>query len=961
MSGFFHTGGQVWAWALRPYIPGMAAALMLVLLGLIFIIWAGYPLALYFLLRRGWRDRPDTFTPPGADRLPTVSLIIAAHNEAAAIAGKVANVLALAYPRDKLEIILADDGSTDATAALAAQAGAGRVRILKLPRGGKAQALNAAAAVAAGEILAFSDASNLYTPATLQAWMRPFADPRVGGVVGRKGMAARLGMGCGEGIYWRYENILLALESRTGTVTSGSGEVLALRRELYRPLPTAGMINDDLFQVLQLVAQGRRVAFASDAYSWELPAPSSRAEWERRSRMSAGRQGALRVLAPELRRLPWPVRAKIAIHVSGGGLTALWMLLALALAFPVLGLALHHALPMWLGMVAGLQFAFYFCAMVGGGLRGLMPAAQAPYYFCLAQAACLNGILRQMRGKQSAAWHPTPRPQAEPEVAAAVPGSPRKVVQGVAWAFSSFTLGKFLIFGATMVLARILVPAQFGEVAVVLSALSFLEILGSLGIASAIIYEPEAPREAADVGFWLMLPAAALTIALAWPAAPVIANFFHVPATGPMLRLLSFSLLATAFSTGPDALLRRELDFRRKLRPDLAQAILKGASSVLLAWAGWGAWSLIWGQLIGATTYAAMLWWVTGWRPQRQWSPAIARRMLAYARHIYLMEVVGTLLFNLDTLTVGRLLGPVALGYYALAYRIPDLVLMNLVNLFSRVLFPAFSRMRSDWNMMRQALLGALRHSALITLPLATGMLVAARALILTAYGARWEPAIRLFQVLLLYVIVRCISHHFGDVYKAIGRPDILSRFLLVWAVVLPACLVLGAHVDGLLGVAFGLLAARIIMTGLHCVVMLRILSVRPRQLAAALRPALETSAAVGGAAATAAWAAPVWPLHALLILQAGASALAYAGWLYIRQRETLIRLAGLLVPSFFPSPAADLSLAVEGPGHAAPDANSAAVPKSKFQRRFPQPVEPEPVAISPREPAPAPAEEHAA
>ncbi len=956
MSGLTHT----WGWAARPYLSGFAAALMLALLGIIFVIWVGYPLALYYLQRRGWQDRADADTQAVTDGLPDVSLIIAAHNEAAGIGGKIANVLALEYPREKLEIILADDGSTDATAAIAARAGAGRVRILKLPRGGKARALNAAVAAARGEILAFSDASNLYAPTTLKAWLAPFADGRTGGVAGRKGMAARVGVGGGEGIYWRYENALLDLESRTGTVTSGSGEVLALRRELFRPLPTAGMVNDDLFQVLQLIAQGRRVAFAPEAYSWEQPAPSSRAEWERRSRMSAGRRGALRVLAPELRRLPWPLRAKIALHVGGRALTALWMLLSLALAFPVLGLAIEHALPMWLGVAAGLQFAFYFCALAGGLLRRVFPAAQAPYYFCLAQAACLNGIARHMRGKQSAAWRPTPRPQTEPEVATAMPGSSQKVVQGVTWAFSSFTLGKILIFATTMVLARILVPAQFGEVAVVLSALSFLEILGSLGIASAIIYEPDSPDEAANVGFWLMLPAAALMITLAWFSASAIANFFHVPAAGPMLRLLSLSLLATAFSTGPDALLRRELDFRRKLRPDLAQAILKGAGSVVLALAGLGAWSLIWGQIIGASTYAASLWWVTGWRPRRQWPPGIARRMLAYARHIYLMEVVGTLLFNLDTLTVGRLMGPVALGYYALAYRIPDLVLMNLVNLFSRVLFPAFSRMRADWNALRRALFGAVRHSALLTLPLATGMLVAARALILTAYGARWQPTISLFQVLLLYVMARCVSHHFGDVYKAIGRPDILSRFLLAWAVVLPACLLLGAHADGLLGVAFGLLAARIIMTGLHCAVMLRILNVRPRQLAAALWPAVETSAVVGCAAAVAAWMAPAWPMHTILLIQAGTAALAYAGWLYIRQRETLIRLAGLMGQPWLPRPAAGLGLAIDGPGNAAAGLSQAAERKFRNRwRRLSKPAEPEPITISPREPASA--EEHAA
>lgn len=891
---------RIWDWFLL-----LDAGLFLAGCGMLLLVWIGYPALLWV---QAWRRRMPP--PPELEQWPRFSLIIAAHNEAAVIGARLENALQLDYPADRLEILVVDDGSEDATAECVRASGGTRVRLLSMARRhGKAAALNLAVRQAAGEILVFSDASNFYAADALRRLAEPFADPRVGAVAGDKQVASRAGVGGGESVYWRYENLLLRLESETGSAVAGSGEILAVRRELYRPLPEQVMVNDDLFQILQVVSRGQRVAFVTAARSYEHPSARARDEWERRSRMAAGRWQALRLLDAQLRRMHGWNRLKVWCHCRLRQLSALWMGIALAASLP---LAFAAAVPLWLRALAWIQLGFYIVAGLAAAARSLQRDwghGEALYFFCLAQFACLNGWRRYCNGRQAATWARTQRSLAD------APGtafSRHAVAGSVFWAYSSYLLGKLLVFATTMLLARLLLPGDFGEVAIVLSGMSLLETLGSLGLASAVIYERQDAESAANLGFWLLLPASLAMIALAWMAAPAMARFFHAPTVAPMLRLLSFSLLCTAFSSSPDALLRRQLEFRKKLFPDLAQALAKGLSSVLLALTGFGAWSLIWGQLLGGLVYAATLWRMLGWRPRWSWSNELARRMLRYARHIYLMEVSGTLLFDLDAFTIGRMLGPAALGYYALAYRIPDLALLNLIYIFSRVIFPAFSRLQTDLDALRRALLETLRYSSLLTLPLATGILLTARPFILTAYGWNWMPAIPVLRVLALYALVRAISHHFGDVYKAMGRPVILSRFTLAWALVLPPCLIEGARWAGIYGVACGLLLARVVMTLLHFTVLVIILRVPLRRLMAAFQPAAEGSLFMAALLLPGSRLLEIWPPKLELPLLVLLGVAGYLFWLRLRHASLLRKIWQIAIASVRAKAGASVATAVE-------------------------------------------------
>ncbi len=238
---------------------------------------AAYPLAAVAASKV--RRRRPARAPGAGEHLPSVAVIVAAHDEEAVIERRVANLRALDYPADRLEVVVASDASGDRTEELAAAAGA---RVIRNPRGGKVAAQDRAVRETDSEIVAFSDANATWAPDALRRLVAPFADPAVAYVCGRLSLEAAGGSNR-EGLYWRYELALREAESRLGGVTGGNGAIYAVRRSDY--VEVDPRFGHDLSLPYLLVQRGRRALYEPSAVAFERPTPTNETEYRRKVRM----------------------------------------------------------------------------------------------------------------------------------------------------------------------------------------------------------------------------------------------------------------------------------------------------------------------------------------------------------------------------------------------------------------------------------------------------------------------------------------------------------------------------------------------------------------------------------------------------------------------------------------------------------------------------------------------------
>lgn len=340
-----------------------------------------------------------------AEITPPVSIIIAAHNEAEVIRAKLENLLALDYPSDCLEILIASDGSTDGTDEIVRSYAGQNIKLLSLPRQGKAPALNAAVAASSGEILVFSDANSMYAPDAIRALVRPFADPKVGGVAGNQCYRGKQqsSTSAGERSYWKFDRLLKQFQSRGGNAISATGAIYAIRRTLFKTVPVG--VTDDFVTSTGVIAQGYRLVFAADAVAYEPVAASGRTEFGRKVRViTRGLQAVI-----YRRQLLNPFRHGFyALQLFSHKVLRRLVVFPLLIILLVNPLLWQHGLFYQAALLG--QVVVYGCAGFGLLLAhtrvGRLPLFTVPLFFCMVNIASLIATLNIIRGHRISLWEP---------------------------------------------------------------------------------------------------------------------------------------------------------------------------------------------------------------------------------------------------------------------------------------------------------------------------------------------------------------------------------------------------------------------------------------------------------------------------------------------------------------------------------------------------------------------------
>jgi lipopolysaccharide exporter len=440
----------------------------------------------------------------------------------------------------------------------------------------------------------------------------------------------------------------------------------------------------------------------------------------------------------------------------------------------------------------------------------------------------------------------------------------------------------------TVLLARLLAPEQYGLVSLALVLIAYAEAVADGGVAQALVYlRPSRATVRAAVAcsavFGIVLAGSGVL------AAPLVGSFFGRQDVVPIVRLLALSLIASAMAAVPEALLRRSLEFRQLTVATVARSGVTGAVAIGLALSGYGAWALAWGTLAGTVVYSVLLWSL---RPRLVWIEPAApvrtalRTVLAYGLPVAGANLLAKLIFDVDYLVVGHRLGAEALGFYTLAFRIPEFLIINVFFVISSVSFPLYSRARDDPARLRSGYLFSVRLQSLYGLCAGVGIAVVAPLLVVVVFGEAWRGATQALVALALYAACRSLGAGANDVYKALGRPGLSVALSLIRLAVLVPTLILASRA-GIEGVAWAQAVTSLcfvfLMQGLAC----RMLRLRPSQILGAALPGLLCGAAVAAAGLPLAWV-PL-PPGAALAATVGAGVIA-AGVVLLLGFRSLLR-----------------------------------------------------------------------
>lgn len=410
----------------------------------------------------------------------------------------------------------------------------------------------------------------------------------------------------------------------------------------------------------------------------------------------------------------------------------------------------------------------------------------------------------------------------------------RRIASGTAVSYLGFFLGKIIVFLNTVVLARILLPEHFGLVAIGLLVLAVSETVAETGTGAAIVWRKGEILTVAPVALAVSLVGGTVTAGAAILLAPQIANYFDAPEVVPIIQVLSLAALISTPTSVFTAILQSRMEFGRRLVTDTSKALTKGLVGIPLAFLGAGAWSIVFGHLAGITVGLVLSWWFSRWKVSLSLQPEILRQIVPYGLQIAAIALLGLAIRRLDVAIIGAQLTTTELGYYTMAFSLIELSIMGLCWSASQAFFPALSgsgRAREETAALFTRGLSLLMA---VTFPLAFGLAVLAEPIVLTVLGEKWREAVPPMQILAFYALIFSAGFNLGDVYKASGRPEILTGINLV-NLVIAVPLLIAASAGGLIGVALGQVGIAMVITTVNWIVAYRASGIGPSVLVQAI------------------------------------------------------------------------------------------------------------------------------
>jgi O-antigen/teichoic acid export membrane protein len=486
-----------------------------------------------------------------------------------------------------------------------------------------------------------------------------------------------------------------------------------------------------------------------------------------------------------------------------------------------------------------------------------------------------------------------------------------RTMRGMFWAYGAYVGGRSVVLVATAILARLLTPADFGVVALAIVFMTFMETVQDLGLTQALIVSTpqEEPARAQTTFIWTVAIGAALALAISG-FAPLVAQFFGHSSLRAIIPVLALSFFIESLGATHDSLARKRLDYRVRTIAEGADVLIRGSTGIVLALAGFGAWSLVLGYLVGTIARTVTLWTLVPFRPRLRFSGEHLGSLARLGGVLTLVDVGAAFARNLDYLFVGRVLGAASLGLYTIGFRLPELLIMNVSVVAANVLFPAYSALAEDRR--ESGFLMSLRYLAAIVFPVGVGLGLLAQPFVLALFGPRWSQSIDVTHVLVAYAVFTTLNIPAGTIYKVSGRAWILLMVQVPYLIALFTSLLVFAH-RGIVAVAICMTACQAAGASVSIAIAGRMLAVPYRRIGRALLAPLIAALGMGAVLAPIAhFVRGPWPA---LIAGGAAGAVTYAGLVWLLAPDIPQRVLGGLIARRTGPTAVEPDTVTPGPG----------------------------------------------
>jgi polysaccharide transporter, PST family len=362
------------------------------------------------------------------------------------------------------------------------------------------------------------------------------------------------------------------------------------------------------------------------------------------------------------------------------------------------------------------------------------------------------------------------RPTAAPATTYQPPSVAHSVVRGAAWMGLDASVNQAVSLVVFVVLGRLLDPKAFGLVASAVVVLWLLRVVVDQGFSSALIQREQLTSVEIDTAFWTALATGTVVAALTVAASPLIADLFSQPGLAAVMRVVSVVFVLAALDGTQSALLTRAMNFRSQAIRRLLATFASAIAAIALAATGAGVWALVAQLVVFEAVSVILLWSLADWRPSLRFSRVSFRELLLFGVNVTGIRFLTNVGGNADNLLIGVVIGPVALGYYVIAFRVMMVINQVLALTLLQVVFSAFSRLRGDRDALNDAFYRSTNLVSAVAFPIYAGLALVAHPLIVTVFGAKWSPSVAVLEALTLAGLVQCQTIFSSQYAIALGK-----------------------------------------------------------------------------------------------------------------------------------------------------------------------------------------------